>query len=210
MCGFVGEISLAGAVERAALARMARALVHRGPDEEGVHVSADRRWGVAHRRLCILDREGGRQPFAAQGCSLVYNGEIYDEPRLRGDLEARGWRFRTRSDTEVLLALYVVHGRGFLEHLRGEFAFAILDEGRREALLVRDRFGLKPLYWTRVPGALLFASEVKALFQDPRVSREWDPVGLCGAIAVAEAPGRTVFQGVRQLPNAHVMTVAIQ
>ena len=209
MCGFVGEISLSGAVERAALERMAAALRHRGPDEEGAHVSGDGRWGVAHRRLCILDRAGGRQPFTAPGtdCSLVYNGEVYDEPRLRGDLRSRGWEFRTRSDTEVVLALHALHGHGFLAHLRGEFAFALFDERRRQVLLVRDRLGLKPLYWTRLPGRLLFASEAKALFRDPRVTREWDPVGLCGALAVAETPGRTVFKGIRQVPNAHCMTV---
>jgi asparagine synthase (glutamine-hydrolysing) len=211
MCGFAGEISISGAVERAALERMAAALRHRGPDEEGAHVSADGRWGVAHRRLCILDRTGGRQPFSAPGTdlSLVYNGEIYGEPRLRAELSARGFEFRTRSDTEVVLALYAVHGRDFLAHLRGEFAFALFDGRRREVLLVRDRFGLKPLFWTRLPGRLLFASEAKALFRDPRVPREWDPVGLCGALAVAETPGRTVFRGIRQVPHAHVMTVSL-
>ncbi len=209
MCGFVGEISRSGAVARAALERMATALRHRGPDEEGAHVSADGRWGVAHRRLCILDRAGGRQPFAVPGtdCSLVYNGEIYDEPRLRAELASRGWEFRTRSDTEVVLALYALHGNGFLAHLRGEFAFALFDARERRALLVRDRLGLKPLYWTRLEDRLLFASEAKALFRDARVGRAWDPVGLCGALAVAETPGRTVFRGIRQLPNAHCMTV---
>jgi len=209
MCGFVGEISLSGAVEPGALARMAEALRHRGPDEAGVYVSADRRWGVAHRRLCILDRVDGRQPFAppGTGCTLVYNGEIYDEPRLRAELAPRGWTFRTRSDTEVVLALHAIHGRGFLPHLRGEFAFALFDERRRELLLVRDRFGLKPLFCTRLNASLLFASEIKALFRDPRVSREWDPVGLCGALVVAETPGRTAFRGIRQLPHAHCMTV---
>src|SRR5690606_34883870 len=121
---------------------------------------------VAHRRLCVVDIEGGRQPMvdAGRGLTLVYNGEIYEHERLRQDLAQRGYKFKTRSDTEVLLALYAYYGREFLKHLRGEFAFALVDETRRKLLLVRDRVGLKPLFYTRLRDRFLFASEIKALF----------------------------------------------
>ncbi|MHC4548180.1 MAG: asparagine synthase (glutamine-hydrolyzing) [Planctomycetota bacterium] len=206
MCGIVGEVQRGGGVQAERLERLADLLRHRGPDEAGAFVAADGRWGVAHRRLVILDPEGGRQPFRApaRGLTLVFNGEIYDEERLRRETD---WPFRTRSDTEVLLALYAVHGVGFLRHLRGEFAFALVDEPRRKLLLVRDRFGLKPLFYTRVPQGLLFASEMRALLADARVARDPDPDGFAAALLGTEAPGSTPLRGIHQVPPAHYVAV---
>jgi len=209
MCGFVGEISPAGGVDGGRLARMAAALAHRGPDEGGVLVAPGGRWGVAHRRLNILDPAGGRQPFAAAGrrLTLVYNGEIYGEAELRRDLAGWGWEFRSRSDTEVVLALYARHGLDFVRHLRGEFALALLDEAERRLVLVRDRFGLKPLFYIAGAGRILFASEVKALFQDERVERAFEPQHLGASMVAAETPGYTPFRGVLQVPNAHLAVI---
>jgi asparagine synthase (glutamine-hydrolysing) len=209
MCGFIGEIAPGGGVDADHLERCCVVLAHRGPNEEGSFVEQKRRWGMAHRRLNILDPEGGRQPFVTpeRGLTVVFNGEIYEEERLRGELSGRGWKFRSRSDTEVLLALYGVHGLDFFPYLRGEFAFALFDERRRRALLVRDRLGMKPLYYTIQDKRVLFASEIKALFQDPRVPRAFDPIGLSGCVVLADAPGRTPFQNIRQVPAAHCLTV---
>ena len=209
MCGYVGELSLQPKVNRARLYRMNNILIHRGPDESGIVVSPDRRWGLAHRRLSVIDIEGGKQPMAdaERGLTLVYNGEIYGHDQLRQKLGERGYRFHSSSDTEVLLALYAVHGLDLFTHLRGEYSFAIVDERRRQAILVRDRMGLKPLFYARVGDSLLFASEIKALFQAPEVPRAIDPAGLTGAIAVADTPGHTVFRGIRQVRHAHYLRV---
>lgn len=209
MCGFAGEISLGAPVDAARLERMARVLAHRGPDESGVYVAPHGRWGVAHRRLRILDPEGGRQPFLVpeRGLALVYNGEVYEEDRLRAELAERGWRFRSRSDTEVVLALYALDGLDFVRRLRGEFALALIDERERRAVLVRDRLGLKPLYYVAQPGCVTFASEIKALFQDERVERTFHASGLAASVSIADRPGRTPFEGVAQVPNAHRVVI---
>lgn len=211
MCGYVGEISLRPTVERTRLYHRNNTLLHRGPDESDILVSSDRRWGVGHRRLAVVDLAGGRQPMvdADRGLTLVFNGEIYDHDRLRGELERQGYPFRTRSDTEVLLALYAMHGEACFEHLRGEFSFAMIDERRRVAVLGRDRFGIKPLFYTRSGERFLFASEIKALFRDSQVERRIDPAGLIAAISVADTPGRTVFAGVRQVRHAHFLRVSL-
>jgi asparagine synthase (glutamine-hydrolysing) len=209
MCGFAGEVSASPGVDAGRLERMARVLMHRGPDEGGVHVAPHRRWGVAHRRLRILDPEGGRQPFLApeRGLALVFNGEVYEEDRLRDELAERGWNFRSRSDTEVVLALYALEGLDFVHRLRGEFALVVVDERERRAVLVRDRLGLKPLYYTAQPGFLTFASEIKALFQDERVERAFLAPGLAASVAIADRPGRTPFTDIAQVPNGHRVVV---
>ena len=207
MCGFVGEVSRAAPVDDRVLYRMNNALQHRGPDDSGLVMAGDRRWGVAHRRLNIVDLTGGRQPMldVNRGFTLVFNGEIYDDDRLRKELVRDGFHFKTHSDTEVLLALYARYHLGMFEHLRGEFAFVIIDEPRREAILVRDRMGIKPLFYMPLKDRFLFASEVKALFEDDRVPRELDPTGLTAAIAVADTPGRTPFKGVKQVLHSHYL-----
>lgn len=141
--------------------------------------------------------------------TLVYNGEIYDHDRLRSELSLKGYSFRTRSDTEVILALYAIEGLDFLEKLRGEFSFALVDENRREIILVRDRMGIKPLFYARVGQRFLFASEIKAIFRYQDVPRAIDPMGLLGAMSVSDIPGATVFEGIKQVRHATMLRVSL-
>jgi len=163
--------------------RMNARLVHRGPDSEGEFVADG--VALAMRRLSIIDLEHGDQPIANEDGSVVViqNGEIYNYRELRHELEARGHRFRTASDTEVLVHLYEQHGEGFAERLRGMFAIAIWDARERRLLLARDRFGIKPLYYRVAGGALSFASELKALLEQPGFSREIDPRAVAAYLA---------------------------
>ena len=151
---------------------MNAALVHRGPDDEGAVVAGP--VGLAARRLSIIDVAGGHQPIANEDGTVhvVQNGEIYNHRELRQELFARGHRFVTRCDTEVLVHLYEERGPRFVEGLRGMFAVAVWDAARRRLVLARDPYGIKPLYWRAGAGTLAFASELKALLRDPSFSRE--------------------------------------
>src|SRR5437879_11226226 len=165
MCGIAGIIARdpREGVDEARLKRMRDVLRHRGPDAEGLWI--DGPVGLGHRRLAIVDVAGGQQPMANEDGTVfvVCNGEIYNHPDLRPALEARGHRYRTRSDTETILHLYEEEGESCVESLRGMFAFAVWDRTRRRLLLARDRLGIKPLYYARTDRELLFASEIKAL-----------------------------------------------
>src|SRR6187549_2982414 len=177
MCGICGIATAEPGVrpDLDAVARMNGRLVHRGPDSDGIF-QAD---GVAlaMRRLSIIDLEGGDQPIANEDGSVtvVHNGEIYNYRELRAELERRGHRFRTHSDTEILVHLYEEMGDRLVDRLRGMFAFALWDRTRRRLVLARDRLGLKPLYIYRDPGKLIFGSELKAILAYPNVSRRIDP-----------------------------------
>ena len=202
MCGVAGIVGSGGApVDVAALARMAAALRHRGPDGAGVF--ADGSAGLAHARLAIIDRAGGAQPMhSADGRFVIaYNGEAYGHAELRRRLEARGHRFRARCDTEVVLAGFAEWGEGVLDRLNGEFAFAVWDRMHRALFLARDRFGVRPLYHAEAAAGLCFASEPAALFASGLVRAEPDPRGLDEVFTFwgARAP-RTVFRSVLQLP----------
>src|SRR5258706_12629738 len=164
MCGIAGIVSFTGeTVDEARLKRMRDVLQHRGPDGAGLWTEGP--VGLGHRRLAIVDVEGGHQPMqSADGNAwIVFNGEIYNHLALRRRLEAQGHRYRARSDTETILHLYQEHGEGCVEHLQGMFAFAIWDRRRRSLLLARDRLGIKPLYYAINGKELLFGSEIKAL-----------------------------------------------
>jgi asparagine synthase (glutamine-hydrolysing) len=202
MCGLAG-IVLAdpeGRVERSLLEAMAASLAHRGPDGEGIWVGPG--VGLAARRLAIIDLPGGSQPLRNEDGSLVcvYNGEIYNFASLRAELEQGGHHFRSRTDGEVLCHLYEEEGEAMLPRLRGMFAFALWDARRRRLLLARDRFGVKPLYWARLPGGLAFASELKALLTLPWVSRDLDLVSLSDYLTYLYVPSpRTIFASARKL-----------
>jgi asparagine synthase (glutamine-hydrolysing) len=202
MCGIVGILQTHGEVERELLARMRDALTHRGPDDAGLHL--DGRVGLGHRRLSILDLSpGGHQPMASPDGSLwiVFNGEIFNYVELREELRARGQEFRSTSDTEVLLHLYAREGEACLEKLNGMFAFAIWNARERSLFAARDRLGIKPFYYYPAPDCLLFASELKALLEDPRVAREPDREALADILfAGFPLEGKTPIRGVRQLP----------
>ena len=202
MCGICGiAVADGGPPDVEAVRRMNGQLVHRGPDSGGVF--ADDRVALAMRRLSIIDLEGGDQPIANEDGSVVVvqNGEIYNYRELRAELERRGHRFRTHSDTEVLVHLYEEHGEAFVERLRGMFAIALWDGRRRRLLLARDRFGIKPLYYRHVDGTLSFASELKALLEQPGFSREIDPRAVAAFLAFNSIPAPlTVFAEARKLP----------
>jgi asparagine synthase (glutamine-hydrolysing) len=200
MCGICG-VAGPGAVDVEAVRRMNSRLVHRGPDSEGVF--ADDGVALAMRRLSIIDLEHGDQPISNEDGSVtvVQNGEIYNYRELRGELERRGHRFATRSDTEVLVHLYEEHGDSFVERLRGMFAIALWDGRERRLLLARDRFGIKPLYYRHLDGELSFASELKAMLEQRGFSRRIDPQAVAAYLAFNSIPAPlTIFAEARKLP----------
>ena len=178
MCGIVGVASGLPVSDRAWLPKGRDAMAHRGPDDVGEWWSPDGCVGLAHRRLAIVDLSAaGHQPMQdlSGSVTITFNGEIYNFQDLRDELAARGHRFRSTSDTEVILAAYREWGTDCLARLNGAFAFAIHDAPGRRVLLARDRAGEKPLFYTLAGGALRFASELKALLADPALPRRIDP-----------------------------------
>ena len=201
MCGIAGVFSLGGGgVDREVLAAMTGAMVHRGPDDEGIVVTPD--GGLAMRRLAIIGVANGRQPIANEDGTvlLVMNGEVYNYRDLRHELERRGHRFATDSDAEVAVHLYEDDPDGFVGRLRGMFAFALYDRSRRRLLLGRDRAGKKPLYYAVHGGRLLFASEIKALHASGLLPKSLDAASLRSYLVHGLVAGeRTLFAGVRKL-----------
>src|SRR5437867_7818200 len=209
MCGIAGVFYAEAArpVDAVHLKAMGDSIAHRGPDAEGFWQEPG--VGLVHRRLSIIDLAGGDQPIGNEDGSVqvVFNGEIYNFLDLRAGLEARGHRFRTRSDTEVLVHLYEEEGERLVERLRGMFAFALWDRRQRRLVLARDRLGIKPLYLYRDAEKLLFGSELKAILAHPAVARELDPAALEDYLTYGFVPGpRTIFRGCQKLPPAHVLT----
>jgi asparagine synthase (glutamine-hydrolysing) len=202
MCGICGLVS--GGRDRApdleAVARMSSRLVHRGPDSAGLFHRGP--VALAARRLSIIDLDGGSQPIANEDGTVVVvqNGEIYNYRELKRELVGRGHEFRTDCDTEVLVHLYEEHGEDFAERLRGMFAIALWDENRRRLLLARDRFGIKPLYYRVADGGIGFASELKALVEQPGFSRAIEPRALAAYLAFNSIPAPlTIFAEARKL-----------
>jgi asparagine synthase (glutamine-hydrolysing) len=207
MCGIAGILSNDPAV-RARLPRMLAAIAHRGPDDEGMETLDEA--AIGQRRLSILDLAGGHQPmFDETGqLAIVFNGEIYSYPRLRAQLEQQGRRFRTNSDTEVILHLYALHGDDCVKHLEGMFAFALWDRARHRLLLARDHMGQKPLFWAQVGDAFAFASEVKGVLAAGLLSPETNLEALYHYISLRYIPDDlTLFSGVVKLPAAHRLVV---
>jgi asparagine synthase (glutamine-hydrolysing) len=210
MCGIVGVAGRRGWANRDGLITMRDTMSHRGPDNAGVWWSDDGRVGLAHRRLAIIDLSpAGRQPMTDAGGDLwiTYNGEIYNYRELRSDLERVGYRFRTSSDTEVLLAAYRKWGPECVERLNGMFAFGLYDTRGRKLILGRDRAGEKPLFYRTSGDRIVFASELKALMADPNLDRIIDPMALQQYLAYGYvAGGACILAGVRKLPAAHIAT----
>ncbi|MGH6923191.1 MAG: asparagine synthase (glutamine-hydrolyzing) [Propylenella sp.] len=208
MCGIAGYFGSpdSNVPGRVLLRRMNDALRHRGPDADGVFCGED--VGLAHRRLSIIDLSAGAQPMANEDETIwiSFNGEIFNYVELRDELSARGVRFRTSSDTEVIIRLYEEMGTNCVERLNGDFAFAIWDARQRRLMLARDRMGVRPLFYAWRRGTLYFASEAKALLQVPGIEAELDPVALDQIFALwfPLAP-RTIFKGLLELPPAHVL-----
>ena len=206
MCGIAGIVRSDGRpIDKGELQDMCRVMVHRGPDDEGVHLGEG--IGLAMRRLSIIDLHSGHQPVANEDQSVwvVFNGEIYNYRQLRKELEGRGHRFRTSSDTETIVHLYEDYGADFVDRLRGMFAIAIWDARRRQVLLVRDRLGIKPLYYAELDGELLFASELKPILQLGRVPRtlDWGAVRHLFTFLVTP-PAQSIVQGVKKLEPARL------
>ncbi len=207
MCGICGLVSLRGEpVDAALLGRMNDALLHRGPDSGGTHV--DGAVGIAARRLSIIDLETGDQPLGNEDGSVtvVQNGEIYNFQELRDGLRAKGHTFRTKGDTEVMAHLYEERGTAFAEDLRGMFAVAVWDAKRRRLVVARDRFGIKPMYYRHTGTSLSFASELKALLEQPDFSREIDPEAVDAYLAFSFVPAPySIFREARKLPPGSVL-----
>ncbi len=215
MCGIGGIVSLGPGrpVERHALAAMAAAQRHRGPDDEGLWLRPDRRVGLSHRRLSIVDlTAAGHQPMAdpKERVRVVFNGEIYNFRELRSWLRARGRRFVSDCDTEVLVHLYLECGEAMLERLDGDFAFGLWDENRQRLLLARDRIGVKPLYYLQRPDCFAFASEIEALLASGLHTAELDEESLYQFLTfLMVPPPKTLFRGVAKLPAAGWLSLEV-
>ncbi|HZN65641.1 MAG TPA: asparagine synthase (glutamine-hydrolyzing) [Tepidisphaeraceae bacterium] len=208
MCGIAGFFgsSFGDADGRAVLRRMVAAIRHRGPDEQGMY--AEDGVGLGHARLSIIDLSTGQQPMRNEDGAVwvSFNGEIFNYVELAADLKARGHVFRTHSDTETIVHAYEERGPACVEDFNGDFAFALFDRRNDRLMLARDRMGVRPVYYTVQDGALLFASEVKALLAYPGVKAELDPVALDQTFTFwfPLAP-RTAFKGISELPPGHVL-----
>ena len=210
MCGIAGILSNndSQAVNEALLRQMLSALRHRGPDESGIYI--DPFVGLGNVRLSIVGLQSGTQPLSNEDGSLwiVYNGEVFNHIELREELVSRGHIFSSDTDTEVVLHLYEDEGPACLKRINGQFALAIWDCRKRELFLARDRVGIRPLHYLWINRRFLFASEIKALFQDSEVCREIDHQALMQVFTLwTTIPGRTVFRNVAELPPGHFMTV---
>lgn len=210
MCGICGSVSSKRASERV-LRSMSNAIAHRGPDDDDVIVRDN--VGLGHRRLSIIDLDGGRQPMSAadEDVWIVYNGEIYNYQALREKLLSQGFRFNTRSDTETILNAYLRDDIECLQHLRGMFAFAIWDARKQRLFIARDRLGQKPLYYARRGDELLFASEIKGLLAaDPNLAKlDLEALDEYFTLRLVSSP-RSMFQEIRKLPPAHYLTFSLR
>ncbi len=177
MCGIAGVLNYTEDPEKL-ISAMIAAIQYRGPDEAGIFV--DPSIALGHCRLSIVGLDDGSQPISNEDGTLwvVYNGEVFNYPELKADLQKKGHLFATHTDTEVLVHLYEEYGKEFLSLLNGQFAFAIWDTVRKELFLARDRVGIRPLFYYQSAQKLIFASEIKAIFTDPSVPREIDPQAL--------------------------------
>src|SRR5882724_11282229 len=208
MCGIAGIVDFeGGSVSEEQVRAMCAVMRHRGPDGEGVYFAPG--VGLGMRRLSVIDLDTGDQPVRNEDGTawVVFNGEIYNYRELRRDLEGRGHRFRTSSDTESIIHLYEDRGQACVKALRGMFGLAIWDQSRRTLLLARDRLGIKPLYYTEAGGRLAFASELKALLQLPEVERRLDWGAVHRLFAALTTPAdQSIVRGVRKLEPAHLLT----
>lgn len=210
MCGICGKFALEadGRVDEKLIRDMAALIAHRGPDDEGFHI--DGRIGLGQRRLSIVDLSGGHQPMTNEDGAvwIVFNGEIYNHSELRPDLEARGHRYSTRSDTETILHAYEEYGTDCVARLRGMFAFAIWDSRRQCLFAARDRFGIKPFYYWHNARGFVFASEMKSILREPEVDTAFDPIALYDYFTFKFIPGpRTPFRAIHRLQPAHWLRV---
>ena len=212
MCGIAGILNRDGEpVSPVLLKRMTDAIAHRGPDGEGLYIEGS--VGLGHRRLAIIDLSpAGHQPMLTPDSqyAIVYNGEVYNFQSLRLELEALGHHFHSRTDSEVILHAYAEWGKGCVNRFNGMFAFAIWDVRNQELFLARDRYGIKPLYYTQVNGKFLFGSEIKALLAHPAYKTEMDQEALLEYFTFQNFfTDRTLFKHVHILPAGSTLTLKL-
>ena len=214
MCGICGILHFTGSsqtVDEPILRRMTEKLAHRGPDSDGIYVSPQKNLGFGFRRLAIVDLSpAANQPMSNEDGTvwIVFNGEVYNHAKLRPALEAAGHRYRSRSDTETLIHAYEEYGPRFVEKLEGMFGMAIWDSKKKKLFLFRDRIGIKPLYCTFANNRILFASEIKALFEDPALRREVDETALSHYFTFIATPApQTLFKGISKLEAGHYVEI---
>ncbi|MCK5711952.1 MAG: asparagine synthase (glutamine-hydrolyzing), partial [Hyphomicrobiaceae bacterium] len=210
MCGIAGILDLTGKREpsRAKVERMAEALLHRGPDDKGYLFAPG--LGLASRRLSIVGLGDGNQPIFNEDrtVAVVYNGELFDYPERKAELEAKGHVFRTHTDTEIIVHLYEEHGEDVFQELKGQFALALVDFTKRTVFLARDRVGICPLHWSQQGDWLVFGSEIKALLASGEVAAAADPRGLDHMFTFfAMGARRTMFEGVNSLLPGHYLKI---
>ncbi len=216
MCGICGIVDYKGKIpiSEDLLKKMVATLAHRGPDDQGVKIfnnTEKPRVGLGHSRLGVIDPSSkGHQPMSNEDGTvwLVYNGEVYNFPSLRAELEQKGHKFRSRTDAEVVLHSYEEYGERCLERFRGDFAFAVWDDRKKKLFLARDRVGVKPLYYYHQDGCFIFASEPKAILACPGVERSIDPCGLSDFVTYEFIPfPRTLLKGIKKIPPAHSLVL---
>jgi asparagine synthase (glutamine-hydrolysing) len=209
MCGIAGRFNYDAIrpVDRRVLEAMTDAVAHRGPDAAGYHLAPG--IGLGHRRLSIIDLSTGDQPLCNETGTVwtVFNGEIYNFAEVRAELIARGHRFKTSSDTEIIVHGYEEWGERAVERFRGMFAYAVWDATNRRLVLARDRVGVKPLYYAELPGrGIVFGSELKSLLEDPDVPREWRPDAIDAYLTLLYIPApATIYRGIDKLEPGHVL-----
>ncbi|MGN6298377.1 MAG: asparagine synthase (glutamine-hydrolyzing) [Ginsengibacter sp.] len=210
MCGIVGIINKNGtAPHPLLLEKMAATIHHRGPDEDGI--MCDGPVGFFHKRLSVIDITSGQQPMTYNGCTIVFNGEIYNYIELREELKIKGHSFETSSDTEVILHMYAEHGKSFVNLLNGMFAFIIYDRNENEIFIARDHFGIKPLYYYSDNEIIAFASEIKALLAHPSIKAESDPDNLYEYLTFQFIMGSgTMFKNIFKILPGHYTSIDLK
>ncbi len=209
MCGFTGYVNVLEKIEqnKNVLEQMNNTLKKRGPDEDGYYISENA--CLAHKRLIVIDPEGGKQPmiehYSYGDYVICYNGQIYNTKELRKTLEENGFSFKGHCDTEVLLKSYIFFGNRVVEHLNGIFAFAIWNSKKKELFMARDHFGVKPLFYTINNNTLIFASETKAILKYPGIEKILDSQGICELFGIgpSHTPGTTIFKNIYEIKPAH-------
>ncbi len=210
-CDFTTNLTWNRTLHEERVINMGNTLIHRGPDDGGTYISEHA--AFAHRRLAVIDPENGRQPMVRNieeyEFSIVYNGELYNTEEIRTDLQKKGYTFQTRSDTEVLLMGYIAYGKDITEKLNGIYGFAIWDSRNKSIFLCRDRFGVKPLFYSRQQNQFIFGSEIKALLAHPLVEPIINRYGLSEIFGLgpARSPGVGVYEGIYEIPPAHYAIV---
>ncbi|MFN6944666.1 MAG: asparagine synthase (glutamine-hydrolyzing) [Cytophagaceae bacterium] len=212
MCGITGfwRKEKLGSEAKPYLKRMADTLYHRGPDGYGYHIDSEKGLGMGHARLSIIDLgTGGSQPLYGRDKQnvLTVNGEFYDYKRIRTNLVLEGNRFKTKSDSEIALPLYEKYGLDFVEHLRGEFAFVMYDAKNDQLIMVRDRFGIKPLFYHVGQDGIYWGSEIKALFAHPDVPRKFNNQAILHQLMHTMVPGTSAFEGIKALEPGHLLVI---